>query len=95
MIISALPKYKIVKRGGWENLCSQTETAFAKYKREGNNFGFQIFPMLSCFVLAVLITSSSMQRVLLTLYSNSAQHIGPPPCWGLSAPQQTTIKKNE
>lgn len=58
MIISAVSKYKIVKRGGWENLCGQTEAAFAKYKREGNNFGFQILSVLSHFVLAILIISS-------------------------------------
>lgn len=66
MVISALSKYKIVKRGGWVNLCGQTTAAFIKDKREGNNFGFQIVPVLSCFVLAVLITSSSVQWVLLT-----------------------------
>lgn len=65
-LISALSKYKIVKRGGWVNLCGQTTAAFIKDKREGNNFGFQIVPVLSCFVLAVLITSSSVQWVLLT-----------------------------
>lgn len=67
MVISALPRYKTVKRCGWENLCGQTEAAFAEVKREGNNFGFQILPVHSYFVLAVLITSSSMQWVLLTL----------------------------
>lgn len=61
MVISVLSKYKIVKRGGWENLCGQTKAAFAKYKREGNNFGFQMLPVLSRFVLAVLFTSSSVQ----------------------------------
>lgn len=61
MIISALSKYKIVKRGGWKNLCGQTEAVFAKYKKEGNNSGFQILPVLSHFALAVLITNSSMQ----------------------------------
>lgn len=61
MVISTLSRCKTVKRGGWENLCGQTEAAFAKVKREGNNFGFQILPVLSLFVLAVLITSSSVQ----------------------------------
>lgn len=67
VIISALLKYKIFKRGGLENLCGQTEAAFIKYKREGNNFGFQKLPVLSRFVLAVLITSSSVEWVWLTL----------------------------
>lgn len=61
MVISAPSNYKTAKRSGWENLCGQTEAAFVKAKREGSNFGFQILPVLSCFVLAVLITSSSVQ----------------------------------
>lgn len=87
MIISLLLKYMIVRRGGWENLCGQTETAFGKYKREENNFRFQILPMLSRFVLAILTTSSSMQGVLFTrCICTMPQYIGTPPCWGDSAP---------
>lgn len=69
MIISVLLKYKIVKRGGWENLCGQTETAFGKYKREENNFSFQMLPVLSRFVLAILITSSSVPGVFVPITS--------------------------